>query len=1217
MVLVSSVQAQLSGPVNVAGVDTYTVSGTVVGAVCPTVTGSPVAIVGATTIAADNVLVDFQCLYGSIGMGGSLHLENVRLATATLGSVDGYALYTKSTLVTMDNVEIDGYSGASGQTGGGAMRIRSAVYTGQTSLYPTLNNVRVTNCCRGFRIQDSTNVYIKDCTATDVTDNAFYFASGSYTSSAGCTDSTFDSCTATNAGQTAFMNIGGTGNSFLNIVVDGSRGAGFYNWNSNGITTVSGATFTNANSDWTETPWGGNTDDANGAAIGQSVEAGDTSAELVVTNSIVNSGGVAGGGAAPQDGPASIVFYNAGPGTITVNLPFSYNLSNFPGGYTNSANVGALPTDAPTNNPTSYPTVSGQILVTPENEVLETGTCTTPLTYAQCADLQQDPAFASTTAFFGPNNYANSPPGCVFNSAVNNFYHNNGPNGDYTGITADCSSDNKCYCGLDHSIPTTDPFILICQETINNWWSSNNNYPFNNCHNYGCEPIGGATDLATCQANCQAGNVHDGTHPLLDQGNACSGGSCITKCRDICSEGCGKYYITNNPSNSPTNNPSNSPTTNPTTSLPTTSPTSLPTTEEYYARNPFDLKINSIFLLLFNSDITTMRRQLTAGTSSAIQTELETAIADATGVDVSQVLVYEVSAEEESPGEYSTVIAFGYQDISEDEEESIVSILSDRTAISSAITTSIQDAPTIGTLFIMPITYNLKSPSVATLVCTLAGICFDDSDNDGVPDYIEGFNTDSDGDGVLDYLDIDDDNDSILTSSEHGGDGFNPVDCNTDGVPDYRDPDDDGDGVLTIIEINGDENSPTDSSSLIDTDGDGNPDKCDPDDDGDGLLTIFEADGSPADGYLKHIEQLSCSRGGTIVDDSLCSAAVQVKRRRAQSCVDYDQAACEAACSALNPTPYGRTFTFVSAGSYTTKGCYAYDFNSGNYGGRCYYGTGGSSAQNQAALTYPKVRPVGHDCGTYPVETDNCIGAVSGTSYLENQYSFGFDGECGSGELRMYDGYDNLNTGTYNEIVENCYQACWSKANKSPTEDATTDWVNSVAYDWTFNDANPSHSPGNPHPSGGFMVNTRWGNSARGRCYCETGDSLTCIEDTSSSTPYQRFDYDMCTKSPTVSPTGAPTVAPTTSAPTTPPPTSSPTVSPICCEYSMVDSDSDGIPNYLDSDDDGDGILTIAETGGLVADGYIKHIEQRSCSTGGSIVDNSLCLATVETKRIL
>ena len=118
----------------------FEVTGTVSGALCPSVSGSKVRIVGATAIASENVLMDFQCIHSSIGTGGALHLENVR---AESNSVDGYFLYTKGTTVTMKNVEIHGYSGCrTGQSfedgtcierGGGAMRIRSVLYDPATN----------------------------------------------------------------------------------------------------------------------------------------------------------------------------------------------------------------------------------------------------------------------------------------------------------------------------------------------------------------------------------------------------------------------------------------------------------------------------------------------------------------------------------------------------------------------------------------------------------------------------------------------------------------------------------------------------------------------------------------------------------------------------------------------------------------------------------------------------------------------------------------------------------------------------------------------------------------------------------------------------------------------------------------------------------------------------------------------------------------------------
>lgn len=146
----------------------------------------------------------------------------------------------------------------------------------------------------------------------------------------------------------------------------------------------------------------------------------------------------------------------------------------------------------------------------------------------------------------------------------------------------------------------------------------------------------------------------------------------------------------------------------------------------------------------------------------------------------------------------------------------------------------------------------------------------DDTDGDGVPDYLDsdddgdgvptadellldmnaGNPADTDGDGMLNYLDLDDDNDGIDTINEDvDGDG-NPINDDTDGdgTPNYSDTDDDGDGILTIFEdIDGDGNPTND-----DTDGDGIPNYLDDDDDDDGILTINEdadpnGDGDPAD----------------------------------------------------------------------------------------------------------------------------------------------------------------------------------------------------------------------------------------------------------------------------------------------------------------------------------------------------------------------------------
>lgn len=98
----------------------------------------------------------------------------------------------------------------------------------------------------------------------------------------------------------------------------------------------------------------------------------------------------------------------------------------------------------------------------------------------------------------------------------------------------------------------------------------------------------------------------------------------------------------------------------------------------------------------------------------------------------------------------------------------------------------------------------------------------EDHDQDGVPSSVEmavdaaqtadGY-PDSDGDGIPDYLDIDDDNDNVLTSyevndveAEATANGF--PDSDGDGIPDYLDTDDDGDEILTRNEVSSENQNP-------------------------------------------------------------------------------------------------------------------------------------------------------------------------------------------------------------------------------------------------------------------------------------------------------------------------------------------------------------------------------------------------------------------------
>ncbi len=90
-----------------------------------------------------------------------------------------------------------------------------------------------------------------------------------------------------------------------------------------------------------------------------------------------------------------------------------------------------------------------------------------------------------------------------------------------------------------------------------------------------------------------------------------------------------------------------------------------------------------------------------------------------------------------------------------------------------------------------------KTGPVRTKVLVL----FADSDNDSIPDYIEG-PEDTDGDGVYDYLDLDSDNDGILDVVENEGKDF-LVDFDSDGRPNYKDLDADDDGIDDVVEADG------------------------------------------------------------------------------------------------------------------------------------------------------------------------------------------------------------------------------------------------------------------------------------------------------------------------------------------------------------------------------------------------------------------------------
>ncbi|VAW10726.1 internalin, putative [hydrothermal vent metagenome] len=135
-----------------------------------------------------------------------------------------------------------------------------------------------------------------------------------------------------------------------------------------------------------------------------------------------------------------------------------------------------------------------------------------------------------------------------------------------------------------------------------------------------------------------------------------------------------------------------------------------------------------------------------------------------------------------------------------------------------------------------------------------------DSDDDGITDLIEGWDTDADGtpetiplgndfdnDGLDDAFDSDTTlpeptggqiHDSFPDAQQPGGnlDWRQGVDHDNDGIMDNVDLDDDNDGIPDADEGDGD------------TDGDGIPDKFDLDSDNDGVPDIIEAGGTDDDG---------------------------------------------------------------------------------------------------------------------------------------------------------------------------------------------------------------------------------------------------------------------------------------------------------------------------------------------------------------------------------
>jgi hypothetical protein len=137
----------------------------------------------------------------------------------------------------------------------------------------------------------------------------------------------------------------------------------------------------------------------------------------------------------------------------------------------------------------------------------------------------------------------------------------------------------------------------------------------------------------------------------------------------------------------------------------------------------------------------------------------------------------------------------------------------------------------------------------------LPDVIDDDDDGDGIPDVDEG-SGDSDGDGIDDSLDPDTDNDGIPDYAEGAGDldgdGISnamDLDSDGDGIPDsveLRTGDADNDGIDDAFDV--DQTGGTDSNGDgiddnakgVDSDGDGQPDYLDIDADNDGIPDAIE-----------------------------------------------------------------------------------------------------------------------------------------------------------------------------------------------------------------------------------------------------------------------------------------------------------------------------------------------------------------------------------------
>ncbi|AOW21143.1 LamG-like jellyroll fold domain-containing protein [Urechidicola croceus] len=134
---------------------------------------------------------------------------------------------------------------------------------------------------------------------------------------------------------------------------------------------------------------------------------------------------------------------------------------------------------------------------------------------------------------------------------------------------------------------------------------------------------------------------------------------------------------------------------------------------------------------------------------------------------------------------------------------------------------------------------------------TLFGDGWLDTNNNGVHDLYEGGAVllDSDNDGVPNYIDLDSDNDGIFDTVEYDGNGDIDIDGDglgdgNDGASETNDDTLDGDGILAIVDTNDNDVDGSDHGTNgyelpLDSDGDGIPNYLDPYND---IIRIYDID---------------------------------------------------------------------------------------------------------------------------------------------------------------------------------------------------------------------------------------------------------------------------------------------------------------------------------------------------------------------------------------